>query len=151
MSHFGLIGVRTARMKNTFAGLMAGILIFSIAPTAFSSDFLPPFQETSAYRQYLKRPKTELSKILYLLDRFKDSSVKVVYDGQKYDAKYAAGEATKYIARNYKKKEQAESWIKIHAYRSQPDGDIIYLKYPDGKYRPLRDVLLEELSLLTQK
>lgn len=110
-------------------------------------EFLPPLKESTAYKRYLHRPRTEMSKLLYLFDRFLNTDFKVVYDGTTYDSKTAIYYGRIYVAKNYHG-EKAIHWLKIHAYRSQPRGKIIYLKYPNGKKRPLRDVLLEELGAL---
>ncbi len=138
-------------MKKTIAGVIFSAAIFLLLNSvswAGAGEALPPFQESAAYKQYTRNPKSELSKLIYLMNRFRDSDLKVLYDGHDYTSDYAIGEAKKYIARNYHK-ENAEKWIKKHAYRAQSGGgDIIYLKYSDGKLRPLRDVLIEELEAL---
>jgi hypothetical protein len=108
-----------------------------------------PVEQSKAFRQYTLRGASEFSKILYLIDRFKNTKVEVVYDGYPYPALRAAQEARAYLAKNYRQGDPAERWIKLNAYRSGA-GNIIYFKYPDGDRRPMRDVLLEELQILKQ-
>ena len=115
----------------------------------FAKPFLPSFRDSAAYRQFLKRRETEMSKLLYLLDRFKEVDFKVLYDGAEYDSAGALREAKKYIGRHYNKKDKAAEWIKRHAYRSEPGGRIIYLKFSgETQQFVLRDLLLEELEAL---
>ncbi len=117
----------------------------NIAPLAVGFE---PQPSQAAYQQYEKRPKNELSKLIYLMDLFKGTDYKVVYDHREYDAKTALQEARNYIAKHYDARNQdALGWVQIHAYRPS-GGDIIYLKFPDGHTEVLRDVLAAELGKL---
>jgi len=118
------------------------------SPAAASRQAFPSVEQSAAYQQYVKRPKSELSKLIYLMDRFRDSKVQAIYDGNPYDATEAANLTHKYLARNYKKDQSAEHWVKIHSYSSLPAGNIIYIQFSNGQKRPARDVLLEELKTL---
>lgn len=108
---------------------------------------MPSLQQSEAYRQYAHRPRTELSKLVYLMDRFRSSDFVIFSDGMIYDADFALKFAKKYLSKNYNK-ERAEHWIKVHAYRTPGAGKIIDIQFSDGTRRPLRDVLLEELKVL---
>jgi len=143
-------------MRPVGAFFLLTILIFSTTSEAEKAEvkeapshqeFISPVKESNAYKRYLHRTKNEQSKILYLLDRFLNSPLKVVYDGTTYDSNTAINFARSYVARNYRN-ENAASWIKIHAYRSNPKRKIIYMKLPNGKTKPFRDALLEELEAL---
>ncbi|HTL48952.1 MAG TPA: hypothetical protein VL688_12900 [Verrucomicrobiae bacterium] len=116
-------------------------------PASAAVQLLQPMQESYAYKQYAMRKKSELSKILYLIDRFTGSPYKVLYDGVEYDSAEALRYVRQYLAKHYKK-ENAEAWLKLHAYRSEPQGNVIYLKAPDETTKPLIDVLLGELQSL---
>lgn len=120
--------------------------------SVFSATELSPsnIHQTPAYQQYERRPKNELSKLIYLMDYFKVQNVLVNYDGYDYDSEKAARVAKNYVAKNFKSGDKAEKWLKIHTYRSQPRGNVIYFKYPDGKRKPMRDVLLKELEILEE-
>ena len=120
------------------------ILLYSGTAIAGMEAVLPPFQETPAYQQYQKRPKSELSKILYLMDRFKSAPLIVIYDRVEYESNVALKHAKSYVSKHYHR-EDAASWIRENAYRSS-SGGVIYVKYPDGEKRALRDVLIEELE-----
>lgn len=121
----------------------------AVAAESVAAVFLlEPLQTSAAFKQYQKRPKSELSKLIFLMDRFKGSPAEVIYDGSHYDSELALKTAKAYIAKHYKKKQPAENWIREHAYRSYPGRKVIFFKTPDGTPRPLRDVLLEELAEL---
>lgn len=129
----------------TFALLIALSGISAPAP-AQPLEGLEPYAESFAYKQYSMRPKNELSKLYYLMDRYRGSDLKVVFNGSEYESRQALGYAKSYLMKNYKK-ENALNWIKLHAYRS-PSGQVIYLKTLDGKNLVLRDVLIKELEAL---
>ena len=126
--------------------LLSGLASFFTFPA--SADSLSPELQSKAYERYLQRSPSELSKLIYLLERYKDTDIKVIYDGNEYDALEGANYAKRYLAQHYNKKENAEKWLKIHAYRSTPAGNVIYFKFSDGQRRPMLDVLLEELRLI---
>lgn len=126
--------------------LASSTLLSPMGWAASNNAALPAYQESSAYKQYQRRPKNELSKLIYVMDRYKGSDYKVIFNKVEYDSLEALKYAKSYIAKNYKK-EPAESWIKEHAYKS-PSGQVIYLKEPSGKVLPLRDALVKELQPL---
>lgn len=103
--------------------------------------------ESEAYRRYSLRPQNELSKLIYLMDRFQDSDFTVVFDGKDYESVEALSYAKRYLQRNFKD-DEAERWIKKHCYRSLQNNQIIYMRFADEHQEPLRDVLLRELDLL---
>jgi hypothetical protein len=105
-------------------------------------------KDTRAYQQYARRPKTEFSKLIYLMEILKTGDQKILYNNRPYEPKQIVGLVKAFIALNYKK-EKAEDWIKANAYRSRSKGLIIYVLQPDGTKQPLRDRLLEELALIS--
>lgn len=107
---------------------------------------LAPHTESFAYKQYQLRPKSELSKLYYLMDRYNGSDFKVLYDGAEYDSGAALKYAKSYIAKHYRK-QPARAWVTENAYRSG-SGSAIYLKSPEGKTTLLRDALIEELKTI---
>lgn len=125
-----------------------GISLFFGTAAAASADMeaLAPHAESYAYKQYQLRPKSELSKIYYLMDRYQGSKFKVIYDGAEYDSGKALSYAKSYVKKHYKK-EEAREWVKMHSTRSA-SGRAIYLKSPDGKTTLLRDELMKELDAI---
>lgn len=113
-----------------------------------ASSLLGPLKASAAYSQYQKRPKTELSKLIFLMDRFRGCPAEVIYDGSHYDSEFALKNAKAYIAKHYKNKQPAEIWVRENAYRSDPGRQVILYKEPNANPKPLRDVLLAELEAL---
>jgi hypothetical protein len=109
-----------------------------------------PLQASPAFKNYLNRPKTELSKLVYLMDRFKGTDAVVIYEGRQYPYKEALPKAKGYLKEHYKDNAPAEAWIAEHCYRSRQSNKIIHVKHPDGRMELLRDVLLTELKALNQ-
>ena len=127
--------------------MMAAAAFFTAAsPLYAQTPGLEPHQESYAYKQYSMRPKSELSKLSYLLDRYKGSAYKVIFDGSEYDSAKALRYAKGYLARHYRR-ENAVEWLRVHAYRS-PAGQVIYLKSPEGETTILRDALIKELEVI---
>ena len=109
-------------------------------------DSFPSVLESKAYHQFNGRPVTEFSKLLYLIDRFEHSPIEVVYDGHYYQAVFAAKIARWFMARNYRK-ETVQEWI-MRWCNTSIGGKLIYVKFPDGKFRLSREVLMDELKSL---
>jgi len=126
------------------------VLGIGITGTVHASEAIfVPIKKSNAYAKFLKRPQSELSKLIFLIDRFQESDVLVIYDGYEHDPGDAALQAKKYLRKNYQNKMDAERWLKVHSYRSD-SGNVMIFKYPDGDTRPVRDVLLEQLDLLVE-
>jgi hypothetical protein len=75
--------------------------------------------------------------------QFKNQGFKVIYDGHEYEMGMALAKAKLFILKYYKN-ENVESWVNAHLYRSHSTGEVIYLKYPGGESRPLRDFFVEQ-------
>jgi hypothetical protein len=136
--------------RRSYLPILAALAGFFIIGTRAAAAFdltLPPVKESEAYRKFLKRPKNELSKLLYLIDRYKDTKIKVIYDGFHYDAAHTARVTKKFLFGNYKN-ESALHWINAYCHRTDPRGNLILVKTPDGDVREARDLLLAELEIL---
>lgn len=135
--------------KNRLAPLIFLTACLASAGLVGAEEFqLPPIKQSQAYQQYaLRESKTELSKLLYLMDRYRQTPYIIHYEGHDYDAQAALMQARKYVAKNYQK-EPAEEFIRVHAYRPKIGSSILYVKYPDGQTVLLRDILLDELKAL---
>lgn len=126
-------------------GLLA-VFGMMLAQIAFGQG-LADLRDSSAFRQYQTRPKTELSKLIYLLDRFNAPGIEIKIDGNIYTTDKAFPYSKGYLAKNYKK-EKAEDWIRAHCYRSMEGNKIIYMRVDGSDFRPVRDMLIEELKRL---
>lgn len=106
----------------------------------------PPMQESMAYKQYCTRPVSELSKLIYLIDRFGNTEVQILYDGHYFSAPFAARVARWFLARHYRK-ETADKWI-MRWCNTSIMGNLIWAKLPDGRFVLSREILFEELGNL---
>lgn len=132
--------------------LIALIFLAALGMTVFSkkgysaveAEIIPPSaQESIAFKQYQKQPKTEMAKINYLFNRMNKSPMKVLYDGHEYEMQEAMKIAKKFLFKNYKK-EPAEYWIKNYCYKTD-NGNVILFKTTQGQTLPVREVALQEL------
>jgi hypothetical protein len=86
----------------------------------------------------------ELAKLLFITERYRHSDLMVIFDGSPRNMQSVVPWARAYIRRNYRG-QLAESWVKNYLHHSPRSGHIITLRFPDGRERPLRDFLLDEL------
>jgi hypothetical protein len=128
------------------------LLVVSLS-LALSSAVVSPAQameairDTEAYKQFSKKPQDDFAKMIFLMNYYKAAPFTIVFDGSDYSPAFAFPIAQVYLFTHYKN-EKAASWIKQHCYRSAFSQNIIYLRFPDGKYEPARDVILSDLKLL---
>ena len=118
--------------------------ILAVAGTGPST--LEPLQKSNAYRQFASRPYSELSKLLYLIDRFGDTNYEILYDGHYYSTRFAKQLARWFLINHYNK-QKTEKWIMEWCNKSI-GGNLIWVKYPEGSLRLAREVLFEELKEL---
>lgn len=121
------------KTEKKFGGILMLILMFQMPPDLF------------ALEPYVMRPHSEYSKLVSLIDHFADSEIEVVYDGHYYSAAFAGRMARWFLFRRYKK-EDAEKWVMRWCHTSAATGHLIWVKLPNGKFLPAREVLLEELK-----
>lgn len=130
------------------------ISFLGIAHLGFALDYKPiypsftPIRESKAYQKFATRPLTDFSKLLYLIDRFGDADISINYDGQTYTAKFAITVARWFLARNYKK-QTPQQWINQWCTKSIGN-KTIFVKLPNGKFRPSREILMDELKALEE-
>lgn len=143
-------------MKKQFSFVMFLLIFFQIATAAFSKQDslaveagIPSIQESQAFTEYAKRPQTELSKLLFLIDRFSDTQFEVIYDGTYYEADFVEKVSRWFLSYRYKQ-ESAEKWVNVWCSTTMVQGNPIWVKMPNGKFRLAREVLLEELGNLNQ-
>jgi len=133
------------KLKFVFILILAIVSAGLNGGTVMAEEYaLAPHTDSFAFKQYQLRPKSELSKLYYLMDRYNGSSFKVLYDGAEYESGAALRYAKSYVSKHYRK-QTARDWVSEHAYRSG-SGRAIYLKSPEGKNILLRDALIKELA-----
>lgn len=128
-----------------FAPALMGFLLLAL-PAAAAKTELPPAVESRAYAEFTKRPVSELSKILYLLDRFNGVDLEIIYDDHFYKGPFASRVARWFLAHKYRR-QKATEWVLEWCYRSI-GGKLIFVKMQDGSLRLSRDILLDELKTL---
>ncbi len=106
-----------------------------------------PLKDSPAFQQYLRRPKNDLSRLIYLLERFGQSDVEIIYEGFHLPAAKAAPIARWFLGRNYRH-EPPSQWIYQWCNKTIPNGKLILVKFSDGTVRLGREVLFEELAAL---
>lgn len=104
-------------------------------------------RQPTTYTEVAEQPQEQIPALFKALDVYKNKDYKVIYDGHEYNVSIAFAKAKQYINNHYKN-EELEPWLKTHLYRSKSGGQIIYMKYPNGSLRPLRDVIVETLHTL---
>ncbi len=130
-------------MKKFFVILF---LISAVFPALAHAE-LEPLTQSAAFKRYQARPASELSKLIYLLDRFNVPGIEIKIDGNIYPAEVAFPFAKFYLALNYRK-ERAEVWIQKHCYRSPFTNVIMLGRLPGEAFRPGRDMLFDGLKEL---
>ena len=142
------------RKYGSYPLIVLSVLI-SLAPNVFARSYQPlysgfsPIQSSEAYKQFKTRPVEDKSKLLYLIDRFADANVKIVYDGHYFDAPLVGRIARWFLARHYRG-ENPEKWIMLWCNQSIPEGNLIWVELPGGRFRLSREVLLQELQAINE-
>lgn len=136
------------RMGSWF---LAAVLLGSLMPAvlwAGTTDTRPAFCDTEAYRQLVKKPKVdEFSKMVFLMNHYRTAPFTIVYEGSDYKPDFVFPFAQIYLFTHYRQ-EKAAKWAKKHCYRSLIKQEIIYVRYPDGKYETARELTLRDLAQL---
>lgn len=126
--------------------LTATFLCAFVFPSLVFAE-IPPIQDSRAFIRYKNRIKTDLSKLVYLMERFNLPGLEIKIDGNIYPASLAFPFARAYLAINYSK-EKAEDWIQKHCYRSPFTNEVMLVRVDGGPYEVGRDFLLRELEAL---
>lgn len=134
--------------------VLAALLILAVPPVFCGSvkplyPGFPALNESAAYQQFKLRPVTDFSKLLFLIDRFGDANVEIVYDNHYFKTSFAAKMARWFITRNYKQ-ETPEAFIMKWCNTSVTSGNLVWVKLPNNKFKLSREVLLNELKALEQ-
>lgn len=140
--------------RNAILTLTAALML-AITPAAIAQETqplypgFPSIRESKAYKKFAVRPLSNLSKLLYLVDRFGESEIEIVYDNQTYKASFANTVVRWFLARNYKK-QTPEEWIQKWGSYTIGSNKLIYAKLPNGEFRIAKEILMEEMALLEQ-
>lgn len=150
---------RVARIPALTALILGTLLFFPVLfpaqvqaaekakVTQVKAPDFPPIFESKAYQQFKTRPVSDLSKLIYLIDRFGGTKIEIVYNGHYYKAVFVASLAKFFLTQNYKK-ETVNEWIMKWCNVSIPSGNLIWVRFPDNKFKLSRDVLKGEMAEL---
>ncbi len=142
-------------MKKWFyAGMIGflGLAVYFIQMPLLSAaePSAEAIRSTPAFQHLSKRPSSELAKLIYLIERFQELGVTVIYEQHEYPPAKAASFARQFLAKNYREESLAETWVRKYCYRSEHSNALIQFRFPDGSFQPARDVLLTELGLVNK-
>jgi len=130
--------------------LIAALLFSLLLPGPFLAAYTErPIRDTEAYKQFSQKPQNDFSKMIFLMNYYRDAPFSIIFDGSEYSPEFAFPFAQVYLFTHYRN-EKAEKWIKKHCYRSIFGQNIIYLRFPNGRYEPARDVILRDLAQLEE-
>ena len=116
--------------------LLVGILVAGVSGRGFFIHF--PAKSPPSF-------PSELTRVLSLFQGYREQDFKVIFNGNTYEAQVAIERARKFLFTHYHGEDIAH-WISTYLYRTPDQGKIIYLAFPDGSKRALRDVLIEDLK-----
>ncbi|MSR77142.1 MAG: hypothetical protein EXS63_02795 [Candidatus Omnitrophica bacterium] len=131
-----------------FGFFLLGAVRLYAAPPPFQSG-MPPIKESRAYKTFLMRPYSELSKIVFLTDRFKEAKIKVIYDGLHFEPEFAVRIAKWFLSQHYRK-ESAKEWIMVYCNQSLFEHQLIWAMDKKGDFKLSREVLMTELKALEE-
>ncbi len=106
---------------------------------------LQSIDKSAAYQDFLRHPISERSKMLYLIERFKDANAEIDYGGHYYKPHDIASFVQMFIATHFDQSETAERWINEYGNRSIPAGDPIWI-CSNGRFYRSKDILIQELN-----
>ena len=127
--------------RGVAATFLGCSLIFG-AGLVRGDEGLAPFEQSEAYQQYLKKPQDNLSKLLCGLNYFRTAPVMVQYDDVDYPVQFCYPLGLAYLLTHYHDEEPVR-WIKKNCYRSPTADKIMYFKFPDNSYRPVREIFID--------
>ena len=131
--------------RSWIAALSLGVLLFPLSlPSGLAQEAI---RDTPAYKQFAKKPQNDFAKLIFLMNYYRNAAFTIVFDGADYTPQFAFPFAQVYLFTHYNN-ESAAKWIKQHCYRSPFNQNIIYLRFPSGRYDPARDVILRDLAQL---
>ncbi len=138
------------KRRSLLSHFLVVVLFFAVAASTIWAYGSAALDSSKAYQKFTKRPLNELSKLVFLIDRFEELNVTVVFGNHEYTAEESSRYAKRYLAQHFQNSQSAASWLKLNCYRVPETKDIIYFKGSDKKLTIARDVLLNELAQLNQ-
>ncbi len=112
---------------------------------------LEVLKDSKAYQVYKSRTdsSSELTKLIYLIDRFQKANMTIIYDGIEYKPDFVARMARWFLPSHYHN-ESAEKWIMVWCNKSYSFRQLIWVKDSKEHCKLAREILLEELKRLDE-
>jgi len=108
-----------------------------------------PLENSDAYRGYLKTPRSEQDKILFLIRRIPEAKNLEYYrDGTLYSWQKVYDAGMWLFKNKYEVGQNARQFLQTTMWRSESTGAPNLIRYPDGTLQVGYFVLLNELDLL---
>ena len=112
-------------LVSVVVSISCGFIFLGTVPAVLGAEGLEPVEQSQAYREFLKKPGNDLSKMICLLNYFRTASVVVQFDGIDYTAQAAYPFGLVYLMTNYRN-ERPDDWAKKHCYRTLFGNNIIF-------------------------
>lgn len=113
---------------------------------------LTPIDNTEAYQQFLQSPRSELSRIQYLLRRIKDAKdIKYDRNGTYHSSEEAHQAGLWLVGNRYNNSQDAVTFLRSHVWHSKPSMTAHLAVFPDGSKHVAYYIFLNELALLDEK
>lgn len=122
-------------------------LLYADSQAALYPGF-PKIEESKAYKTLLKRGVSHKTVLTYLIDRYADAKIRIVYDEYRVDSRFAANLARIFLLKQYRG-EAPEEWIYKWCNTSIISGKAIWVELPDESLVLSREVLQAELDALS--
>jgi hypothetical protein len=108
---------------------------------------LPAMQESMAFKRFKQSP-SELSKLFYLVERFKHLNAEIEYGSRRYKIKEISALVQGYIFAKFDRKQTARDWVVANVSYTRTKRTPIFVRLKDGTCHRAVDVLLKELEAL---
>ena len=110
-----------------------------------------PIDSTRAYNQFKMGPRSEMSKLHYLLDRLGElEGFRFRFGNDYYDKEMARFGMDWLISHRYKRKQNAREFLRTQNAWLEVGGDRLLIRFPDGKLYHAIAIILNELDLLEE-
>ena len=92
----------------------------------------PSMRDSEAYTALKKRPLSDHSKLVYLIDRFQEADIEILYDGYYFKPPIAA-QVARWFLKRYYKDETPRQWIMRWCNQTIFKNELIWVKFPRRK------------------
>ncbi|HTL46618.1 MAG TPA: hypothetical protein VL688_01005 [Verrucomicrobiae bacterium] len=132
--------------QDFLRGVRLGVLLAVLSAAAFAAyKYFPGIFPTE--RPVPQTADPELNKLNLIIEYFKNADLEVITDGVYRKPSETLPWVRRYVSQHFKPGDNAADWIRQYCYQTNA-GNMIYVRFPDGSTRLLRDYFLEHLALM---